>query len=87
MSSAELDRDRNRDRYGLSRPDPVEHRGGGFVTSAYGSATFGNNRYTPPSGYDNRDRISVGMFALCICKKNFVYKQNERELRISFCVS
>lgn len=72
MSSAELDRDRNRDRYGLSRPDPVEHRdgGGGFVTSAYGSATFGNNRYTPPSGYDNRDRISVGMFALRIyCKK------------------
>lgn len=67
MSSAELDR--NRDRYGLSRPDPVEHRdGGGFVTS-YGSATFGNNRYTPATGYGNRDRdrISVGMFGVVKC--------------------
>ncbi len=65
MNSAELDRDRNRDRYGLSRPDPVEHRdGGGFVTS-YGSATFGNNRYAPPTtGYANRDRISVGRFGV-----------------------
>lgn len=63
MSSAELDRDRNRDRYGLNRPDPVEHRdgGGGFVTT-YGSATYGNGRYSPASGYGNRDRISVGRF-------------------------
>lgn len=71
MSSAELDRDRNRDRYGLSRPDPVEHRdgGGGFVTS-YGSATYGNNRYTPAAtGYGNRDRISVGMFEFWILQK------------------
>lgn len=72
MSSAELDRDRQRDRYGL-RPDPVEHRdGGGFVTS-YGSATYGNNRYTPATGYGNRDRISVGM--LCVVTvKCFFFK-------------
>ncbi|KAJ6636626.1 hypothetical protein Bhyg_15217, partial [Pseudolycoriella hygida] len=66
MSSAELEREKNRDRYGLSRPDQVEHRdsGSGFVTSYGTSATFGSNRYTPATGYGNRerDRISVGHY-------------------------
>lgn len=62
--------DRNRDRYGSSRPDPIEHRyNGNSDSDARGSSSinadgfitsYGGHESRYPTGGANRDRISVG---------------------------